>query len=333
MTLRHGPDRGTLPALRRAPRPCLRRRPAADRHAPLHERPRADVPARLMLIILLAYLGGILTILSPCILPVLPFVFARADRPFLRNGLPLLAGMALTFAGVATLAAVGGGWAVARQQRRPLGRAGPARRLRAAADLPAACPTARCARWSASASGCRAPRRARTASAARCCSASPPACCGRPAPARSSASSSPARRCPARAPTTACLLLAYALGAATSLALALLVGGKVFARDEALARRRRRRPQGARRADPRRRRRHRARPRHARPGQAVDRADLRFEHRPRPTARHARTRSCSTKTGAGSCCRSKARCRRSTARSRGSTRRRSPASSSRARSC
>ena len=66
-----------------------------------------------MLIFLLAYLGGILTILSPCILPVLPFVFARADRPFLRNGLPLLAGMAVTFAGVATLAAVGGGWAVA----------------------------------------------------------------------------------------------------------------------------------------------------------------------------------------------------------------------------
>ena len=66
-----------------------------------------------MLLFLLAYLGGILTILSPCILPVLPFVFARADRPFLRNGLPLLAGMAITFAGVATLAAAGGGWAVA----------------------------------------------------------------------------------------------------------------------------------------------------------------------------------------------------------------------------
>ena len=66
-----------------------------------------------MLLFLLAYLGGILTILSPCILPVLPFVFARADRPFLRNGLPLLVGMATTFAGVATLAAVGGGWAVA----------------------------------------------------------------------------------------------------------------------------------------------------------------------------------------------------------------------------
>ena len=34
------------------------------------------------MIFLLAYLGGVLTILSPCILPVLPFVFARADRPF-----------------------------------------------------------------------------------------------------------------------------------------------------------------------------------------------------------------------------------------------------------
>ena len=65
-----------------------------------------------MLLFLLAYLGGILTILSPCILPVLPFVFARGDKPFLSNGLPLLAGMAVTFAGVATLAALGGGWAV-----------------------------------------------------------------------------------------------------------------------------------------------------------------------------------------------------------------------------
>ena len=65
-----------------------------------------------MLIALLAYLGGVLTILSPCILPVLPFVFARADRSFARGALPMLAGMALTFALVATLAAVGGGWAV-----------------------------------------------------------------------------------------------------------------------------------------------------------------------------------------------------------------------------
>jgi len=65
-----------------------------------------------MLIALLAYLGGVLTILSPCILPVLPFVFARADRSFARGALPMLAGMALTFSAVATLAAVGGGWAV-----------------------------------------------------------------------------------------------------------------------------------------------------------------------------------------------------------------------------
>ena len=65
-----------------------------------------------MLIALLAYLGGVLTILSPCILPVLPFVFAKGDQPFRRSGLPLLAGMALTFALVATLAAVGGGWVV-----------------------------------------------------------------------------------------------------------------------------------------------------------------------------------------------------------------------------
>ena len=69
-----------------------------------------------MLLLLLSYLGGVLTILSPCILPVLPFVFARADQPFLKSGLPLLAGMALTFAVVATLAAVGGGWAVHANQ-------------------------------------------------------------------------------------------------------------------------------------------------------------------------------------------------------------------------
>lgn len=65
-----------------------------------------------MLIAFLAYVAGVLTILSPCILPVLPFVFARAGRPFLTSTLPMLVGMALTFAGVASLAAVGGAWAV-----------------------------------------------------------------------------------------------------------------------------------------------------------------------------------------------------------------------------
>src|SRR5258706_4024338 len=65
-----------------------------------------------MILLLLAYVGGVVTIVSPCILPVLPFVFARADRPFVRSGLPMLVGMALTFAAVASLAAVAGGWAV-----------------------------------------------------------------------------------------------------------------------------------------------------------------------------------------------------------------------------
>jgi cytochrome c biogenesis protein CcdA/thiol-disulfide isomerase/thioredoxin len=69
-----------------------------------------------MFLLVLAYLGGVLTILSPCILPVLPFVFARSDRPFLRSGLPLLIGMALMFAVVASLAAVGSQWVAQANQ-------------------------------------------------------------------------------------------------------------------------------------------------------------------------------------------------------------------------
>ncbi len=63
-----------------------------------------------MTLLVIAYLGGVLTILSPCILPILPFVFARAGQPFLRSTLPLLVGMAATFSAVATLAAFGGSW-------------------------------------------------------------------------------------------------------------------------------------------------------------------------------------------------------------------------------
>jgi cytochrome c biogenesis protein CcdA/thiol-disulfide isomerase/thioredoxin len=70
----------------------------------------------LILLLFLAYLGGILTILCPCILPVLPFVFARSDQPFRKSGLPLLAGMAATFALVASLVTVGGSWAVRANQ-------------------------------------------------------------------------------------------------------------------------------------------------------------------------------------------------------------------------
>jgi cytochrome c biogenesis protein CcdA/thiol-disulfide isomerase/thioredoxin len=65
-----------------------------------------------MVLLVLSYLAGILTIASPCILPVLPFVFARADRPFLRSSFPLLLGLTLTFTAVAVLAAVGGAWVV-----------------------------------------------------------------------------------------------------------------------------------------------------------------------------------------------------------------------------
>src|SRR5581483_975271 len=66
----------------------------------------------LVLLCLLAYLGGLLTILSPCILPVLPFVFSSTGQSFRKSALPLLAGMALTFAALSTLAVVGGVWVV-----------------------------------------------------------------------------------------------------------------------------------------------------------------------------------------------------------------------------
>ena len=64
-----------------------------------------------MTLFVLSYLAGALTILAPCILPVVPFVFSRVDRPFVRSGLPLLAGMAMSFVGIATLAMLGGAWA------------------------------------------------------------------------------------------------------------------------------------------------------------------------------------------------------------------------------
>jgi cytochrome c biogenesis protein CcdA/thiol-disulfide isomerase/thioredoxin len=67
-------------------------------------------------LLVLAFIGGILTILSPCILPVLPFVFARVDQSFRKTGLPLLAGMALTFVAVAAVATGSAGWVVRANQ-------------------------------------------------------------------------------------------------------------------------------------------------------------------------------------------------------------------------
>jgi cytochrome c biogenesis protein CcdA/thiol-disulfide isomerase/thioredoxin len=69
-----------------------------------------------MLIFFLSYLGGVLTIFSPCVLPVLPFIFARSDQSFRRSGLPILVGMAATFTVLASLAAVGGAWLIALNQ-------------------------------------------------------------------------------------------------------------------------------------------------------------------------------------------------------------------------
>jgi len=59
--------------------------------------------------LIIAFLGGLLTILSPCILPIVPFVFARSGQS--RASILLtLAGLALTFAAVSSLALVGSEW-------------------------------------------------------------------------------------------------------------------------------------------------------------------------------------------------------------------------------
>ena len=183
-----------------------------------------------MLFFLLAYLGGALTILSPCILPVLPFVFARADRSFARSTLPMLAGMAATFAIVATLAAFGGGWAV---RANAIGRWA-ALALLALFGIALLFPSI-------------SDRMTRplVALGSRMSERQP----GRPESIWSSVVLGVATGllwAPCAGPIlgiiftaaalngasagTTLLLLAYALGAATSLALALLVGGKVFAR-------------------------------------------------------------------------------------------------------
>jgi cytochrome c biogenesis protein CcdA/thiol-disulfide isomerase/thioredoxin len=61
--------------------------------------------------LLIAFLGGILTVLSPCILPVVPFLFAGANRT--RSSILLtLGGMVLTFALVSSLAVVSSEWVI-----------------------------------------------------------------------------------------------------------------------------------------------------------------------------------------------------------------------------
>jgi cytochrome c biogenesis protein CcdA/thiol-disulfide isomerase/thioredoxin len=186
-----------------------------------------------MILFLLAYLGGVLTIVSPCILPVLPFVFARADQPFLRSGLPMLVGMAAAFSVVATLAAVAGGWAVEANE---LGRLA-ALALLAVFGLALVFPAlsdhftrplvALGDRLSASADRGAAARRSTILPSLLLGVATGllwAPCAG---PVLGLILTGAALQ-GANAQTTL-LLLAYAAGAATSLALALLVGGRVFA--------------------------------------------------------------------------------------------------------
>ncbi len=183
-----------------------------------------------MTLLILAYLAGVLTILSPCILPVLPFVFSRADQPFMRTGLPLLLGMAAAYMAVATLASVGGGWAVETNQYG---------RLAALALLALFAMTLLSERlahyllWPALALG-------RRLSSSIAADATPG-----PLPSALLGIATGLLWAPCAGPIlgliltgaalngasarTSFLLLAYALGAATSLALALLAGGRLAA--------------------------------------------------------------------------------------------------------
>jgi cytochrome c biogenesis protein CcdA/thiol-disulfide isomerase/thioredoxin len=65
-----------------------------------------------MLIPILAFVAGVLAIASPCILPVLPIVFAREGAQGARGRMAFLIGMALAFGVAASLAAVAGSWAI-----------------------------------------------------------------------------------------------------------------------------------------------------------------------------------------------------------------------------
>ena len=185
-----------------------------------------------MLLFILAYLGGVLTIASPCILPVLPFVFARADQPFMRSGLPMLVGMAGTFAIVASLAAVGGGWVVAANDYGRLAALGLMALFGVALLLPGLSDrltrplVALGARMSQSADSAHGTGRASLLSSFVLGIATGllwAPCAG---PVLGLILTGAALK--GASVGTSLLLIAYAAGAATSLALALLVGGRVF---------------------------------------------------------------------------------------------------------
>jgi cytochrome c biogenesis protein CcdA/thiol-disulfide isomerase/thioredoxin len=186
-----------------------------------------------VILFLLAYLGGVLTIVSPCILPVLPFVFARAERPFVRSGLPLLIGMAATFAAVATLAAVGGGWAVEANRYGRLaalvllGLFGIVLLFPALSDRLTAPLVSLGARLSASAD--RSADAGGTAIGSSLLLGVATGLLWAPCAGPVLGLILTGAALQGANVRTSLLLLAYAAGAATSLALALLVGGRVFA--------------------------------------------------------------------------------------------------------
>jgi cytochrome c biogenesis protein CcdA/thiol-disulfide isomerase/thioredoxin len=66
----------------------------------------------LLFTLILAFLGGILTIASPCILPVIPLLFARAGRPAIKETVPLLLGLVLAFTAAALIATTTTRWLV-----------------------------------------------------------------------------------------------------------------------------------------------------------------------------------------------------------------------------
>lgn len=185
-----------------------------------------------MTLFVLSYLAGALTILAPCILPVLPFVFARVDQAFVRSGLPLLAGMALSFAGVATLATVGGAWAADANE---IGR-GVAMALLAAMGLSLLVPRL-AERWTRPlvALGYSLGEAARRDSQATGRSVLPSLAFGVATGLLWAPCAGPVlgivlttAALQGASARTSLLLLAYAAGAATSLALALWVGGRIY---------------------------------------------------------------------------------------------------------
>jgi len=179
------------------------------------------------MLLFVAYLAGVLTVVSPCILPVLPFVFTRAGQPFRRAGLPMLAGMAVSFAMIATLAAVAGNWVVTMNQTGRWLAMGLLAVFGLALLLPGIA-----ARLTAPlvALGGRLTHKAEGGSVGGSVVLGVATgllwapCAG---PVLGLILTGAALNGPNA--NTSLLLLAYAAGAATSLALALLIGGKVFA--------------------------------------------------------------------------------------------------------